>query len=212
MSRSCGGASGWCRTWSSWCARREPGPACCWPGTPHSARWPACAARNDDTRSPARTAGDRLPSSGRPAGGALRRGVVPEVTGAQVLVRTRALWSLLWVSATAGGVLLAVSYSMAATRGADQGHYAVFWAGMLVFTVPTVAVAGSRRVSDRLRLGWLATYALFTYLPKLLRNPGGPLYHDEIAHWRQTVGIATTGHLFEPNATIGIISRFPGLH
>jgi hypothetical protein len=137
---------------------------------------------------------------------------VPDVILAQTLARPRALWPLLWLSATAGAVLLAVSYSMAATRGADQGHYAVFWAGMLVFTVPTVAVAGSRRVSDRLRLGWLAAYALFTYLPKLLRNPGGPLYHDEIAHWRQTVGIATTGHLFEPNATIGIISRFPGLH
>jgi hypothetical protein len=134
------------------------------------------------------------------------------VTLAQTLARPRTLWPLLWLSATAGAVLLAVSYSMAATRGADQGHYAVFWAGMLVFTVPTVAVAASKKVSDRLRLGWLAAYALFTYLPKLLRNPGGPLYHDEIAHWRQTVGIATTGHLFEPNATIGIISRFPGLH
>ncbi len=134
------------------------------------------------------------------------------MTVAQALARPRALWPLLWLTATAGAVLLAVSYSMAATRGADQGHYAVFWAGMLVFTVPTVAVAGSRQVSDRLRLGWLVTYALFTYLPKLLRNPTGPLYHDEIAHWRQTVGIATTGHLFEPNATIGIISRFPGLH
>ncbi|HEX4720987.1 MAG TPA: hypothetical protein VH333_00630, partial [Pseudonocardiaceae bacterium] len=121
-------------------------------------------------------------------------------------------WPLLWLTATGGVVLLAVSYSMAATRGVDEGHYAVFWAGMLVFTVPAIAVACSRRASDRVRLGWLAAYALFTYVPKLLRNPTGPLYHDEIAHWRQTVGIATTGHLFEPNATIGIISRFPGLH
>ncbi|HEY3607419.1 MAG TPA: hypothetical protein VGL06_07955, partial [Pseudonocardiaceae bacterium] len=137
---------------------------------------------------------------------------MPDVTPAQALARPKALWPLLWLTATAGAVLLAVSYSMAATRGADQGHYAVFWAGMLVFTLPTVAVAGSRRVSDRVRLGWLVTYALFTYLPKLLRDPTGPLYHDEIAHWRQTVGVAATGHLFEPNATIGIISRFPGLH
>lgn len=134
------------------------------------------------------------------------------MTGSAAWARPRVLWPLSWVGATVGGVLLAVSYSMAATRGVDQGHFAVFWAGMLVVTIPTVAVVCSRLVADRTRLGWLAGYALFTYLPKLLRDPGGPLYHDEIAHWRQTVDLAATGHLFEPNATIGIIGRFPGLH
>ena len=128
------------------------------------------------------------------------------------VTRPVVLWPLLWLTATGGAVLLAVGYSMAATRGVDEWHYAVFWAGMLVFTVPLAAVGGARRVSDRVKLGWLAAYGLFTYLPKLLRDPTGPLYHDEIAHWRQAVGLADTGHLFQPNATIGIISRFPGLH
>lgn len=116
------------------------------------------------------------------------------------------------VAATAGGLLIAVSYSIAATRGVDETHYAVFWAGMLLCAVPAIAVLGSRTASTRLRLGWLCGYALFTYLPKLLRDPGGPLFHDEIAHWRQTTNLLATGRLFQPNAVIDVISRFPGLH
>ena len=51
-----------------------------------------------------------------------------------------------------------------------------------------------------------------TFLPKLIRNPAGPDYHDEYAHWRAIYNILSSGKLFEPAAIIPIISDYPGLH
>ncbi|MET7290188.1 hypothetical protein [Streptomyces sp. NPDC005573] len=121
-------------------------------------------------------------------------------------------WAGLWLAATAGALLIAVSYSMSATDAADTAHYAVFWLGMLVMFVPTAAVAVSRHTAAGTRYTWMLAYALFTYLPKLLRNPGKPLFHDEIAHWRQSADLASSGRLFQPNPMIHIVSEFPGLH
>ncbi|MDH6132177.1 putative membrane protein required for colicin V production [Kitasatospora sp. MAA4] len=123
-----------------------------------------------------------------------------------------AAWAVLWLTAAAGALLIAYAFSLAATDGTDVVHYAVFWAGMLVFFCPAVVVLTARRVDERVRLGWLLGYGLFSYLPKLLRNPGQPLFHDEIAHWRQTTDLAASGQLFQPNYLIGIVARFPGLH
>lgn len=114
--------------------------------------------------------------------------------------------------AAVGASLLTLSYSLAATRGVDETHYLVFWLGMLTMAVPTITVAGAARISSRTRVVWILSYALFTYLPKLLRNPSQALFHDEIAHWRQSANLAVTGHLFQPDPLIGIIGKFPGLH
>ena len=67
-------------------------------------------------------------------------------------------------------------------------------------------------LSAPVRLGVLVGYAGFTYLPKLLRNPAGPLYHDEFAHWRQSREILLDGRLFEANPIVRVIGDFPGLH
>ncbi|MFD8396409.1 hypothetical protein ACFV2N_46380 [Streptomyces sp. NPDC059680] len=118
----------------------------------------------------------------------------------------------MWSTSTAGALLIAVSYSMAARDGAGQDHYAVFWLGMLIFYVPALLVTTARTVSEPMRHAWVLGYGLFTYLPKLLRDPGKPLFHDEIAHWRQAADLAIDGRLFQPNHLVSIISRFPGLH
>jgi hypothetical protein len=123
-------------------------------------------------------------------------------------------WRLaLWPAVTLGAVIVAWSYSIAATRDVDDArHYAVFWVGFLVVSVPTFVVGGSRRTRTGTRLAWLVGYAAFTFVPKLLRNPSLPLYYDEVAHWRQTVDLTAGGRLYQPNALIGIITDFPGLH
>ena len=125
-----------------------------------------------------------------------------------------AIWHfVIWPLAVTGAILLTWSYSLAATRQeADQTHYAVFWAGMLLLTVPTIAVCCSRQAAPRMRLAWLLAYGVFTFLPKLLRDPSTPLFHDEVAHWRQTVNLVASGKPFQPDPLIGIISRYPGLH
>jgi hypothetical protein len=126
--------------------------------------------------------------------------------------RSRALWcaATLTVAGAAGAALL-----VAADRAAEWGSgspFGLFWLGMLVFTLPAVYWAVRRGSSPALRLAVLVGYAGFTYLPKLLRNPTGPLYHDEFAHWRQSRQILLDGRLFEANPIVRVIGDFPGLH
>ena len=121
-------------------------------------------------------------------------------------------WFAPWLSATVGALLIALSYSMASNSDTGTGFFAVFWLGALLLFVPAAAVITSRRIGSRLRFGWLLVFALFTDVPKLLRDPAQPLFHDEIAQWRQAADLAASGHLFQPNYIIGIVARFPGLH
>ncbi|HET9167977.1 MAG TPA: hypothetical protein VFN97_01035 [Actinospica sp.] len=121
-------------------------------------------------------------------------------------------WLAPWLCATVGALLIALAYSIASNDGHGIGYFAIFWIGALLLFLPAAAVISSRRVSSRLRFGWLLVYALFTYVPKLLRDPAQPLFHDEIAQWRQAADLAVSGHLFQPNYIIGIVARFPGLH
>ena len=121
-------------------------------------------------------------------------------------------WLAPWLCATVGALLIALSYSIASNDAGGEGYFAIFWLGALLLFVPAAAVISSRRITPRLRFGWLLVYALFSYVPKLLRDPAQPLFHDEIAQWRQAADLAATGHLFQPNYIIGIVARFPGLH
>jgi hypothetical protein len=125
----------------------------------------------------------------------------------------RSAWwcaATLTVAAGAGAALL-----VAANRAAEWqtgSPFGLFWSGMLIFTLPAVWWAVRAASSARLRLAVLVGYGGFTYLPKLLRNPGGPLYHDEFAHWRQSREIVLDGRLFEQNPIVRVIGDFPGLH
>ncbi|WP_433296092.1 hypothetical protein ACQP2F_37535 [Actinoplanes sp. CA-030573] len=122
----------------------------------------------------------------------------------------------LWCAATltVAGAAGAASL-VAADRAAEWGRgpvFELFWLGMLLFTAPAAYWAVRRGSGARLRLAVLIAYAGFTYLPKLLRNPTGPLYHDEFAHWRQSREILLDGRLFEANPIVRVIGDFPGLH
>ncbi|MEV6846029.1 hypothetical protein [Actinoplanes sp. NPDC051411] len=117
---------------------------------------------------------------------------------------------VLAVAGAAGTSLIVTSYRLAEWQHGSP--FPLFWLGLLLFAVPAIAVAGRRDVSPSVRLGVLVGYAAFTYLPKLLRNPDGPLYHDEFAHWRQSQEILTDGRLFETNPIVRVIGDFPGLH
>ena len=117
---------------------------------------------------------------------------------------------VLAVAGAAGASLIVAAY-----RRAEWNHgspFPLFWLGLLLFALPAIAWAGRRDVAAPVRLGVLVGYAAFTYLPKLLRNPDGPLYHDEFAHWRQSREILLDGRLFEANPIVRVIGDFPGLH
>jgi hypothetical protein len=149
----------------------------------------------------------------RPSVAASRTTGTTEGTTAEVAPRcTPALLGtvVLAVAGAAGAALI-----VAADRRAEWNHgspFPYFWLGLLLFALPAIAWAGRRDLSAPVRLGVLVGYAAFTYLPKLLRNPDGPLYHDEFAHWRQSREILLDGRLFEPNPIVRVIGDFPGLH
>jgi hypothetical protein len=117
---------------------------------------------------------------------------------------------VLAVAGAAGTTLIVTSYRLAEWQHGSP--FPLFWAGVLLFAVPAIAFAGRRDLSPSARLSVLVGYAAFTYLPKLLRNPDGPLYHDEFAHWRQSQEILVDGRLFESNPIVRVIGDFPGLH
>ena len=103
-------------------------------------------------------------------------------------------------------------YHIAENTLSSASEFAWFWVGMLLLLLPLAGLIARWSTPPPMRTALLVLYGLVSYTPKLLRNPLGPLYHDEYAHWRQTYDILSTGKLFQPNPIISIIARYPGLH
>lgn len=138
----------------------------------------------------------------------------PAGESSQVLVR--AVWSPMTLLAcaglVAGAVTVSVAYNWAATHQPGRLQYVLFWAGEFIFLIPAIIRLLNRHATRAERLGLLAMIGLFAYLPKLLRDPSGPLFADELSHWHQTQAMFASGKIFVPNSTLPIIEYFPGLH
>lgn len=111
-----------------------------------------------------------------------------------------------------GAVFLSIAYSWAATHDTSRLHYNLFWLGEFVFLTPAAIRLLNKQAGRAERLGMLVMVGLFSYLPKFLRDPSGPLFHDELAHWHQAQSIFNSGQIFAPNRTISIIEYYPGLN
>ena len=112
----------------------------------------------------------------------------------------------------AGVAAMIRAYQIAQTTVSSTSEFAWFWIGMLLVELPLAGLIARRATSRNIRIALITFYGFVSYLPKLLRNPASPIYHDEYAHWLATDEILTTGKLFQPNTIIPIISRYPGLH
>ena len=114
--------------------------------------------------------------------------------------------------AVAGMAAIVKSYLIAQTTVSDEAEFIWFWAGMSLMELPLIAVIARRRTGAAARSALLLIIGFTSYAPKLLRDPGAPLYHDEYAHWRATYDIIANGRLFEPAQIVPVIARYPGLH
>ena len=124
-----------------------------------------------------------------------------------VATPTRLSWPVVLASAAVGIVVIGLSYRLSASGAAPDLYYATFWVGMLLALLPVVA----RVVGEYGQRVWgLALLGLLTAVPKFLRNPSGPSYHDEYAHWREAVDVLSTGELMRPNDLIPIVQFYPG--
>ena len=115
-------------------------------------------------------------------------------------------------SELAGMAAVVRAYNIALTTQSNTPEFAWFWLGMFLLELPIVGLIVRRATPRAMRTGLIALYGVFSYAPKLLRNPVSPIYHDEFAHWRATYEILSTGKLFQPNPIISVIARYPGLH
>jgi len=115
------------------------------------------------------------------------------------------------VSLLCGLAAVIRGYQIAQTTLTGEAEFVWFWAGLCLLVVPLVALIARERTAPRLRTAVLVLYGLVTYVPKLLRDPSSPAYHDEYAHWRAAHNLLSTGKLFQPTPVVPIISRYPGL-
>jgi hypothetical protein len=123
-------------------------------------------------------------------------------------------WAAGWPSVAAGSalgtVVIGLSYRFSTLGYPADLYYVVFWAGMLLACAPAAARLIADSTPRRTRLGMILLLGVMTAMPKYLRNPFNPSYHDEYAHWREAIDVAVTGRLFQPNTTIPIVEFFPG--
>lgn len=108
-------------------------------------------------------------------------------------------------------MLMAQAIATVAARDGDGWADTVYWlsAGAMVLVVAAAQL--SSRPSSRERLGMLVGLGLALYGVKLLANPVGFTYFDELSHARTALDIASSGHLLHDNPLLPISPYFPGL-
>lgn len=131
-------------------------------------------------------------------------------------MKTR-LPKLLAVLVTLGGLfigsaIMAESFAVA-SAGSDRNlMFTLFWVGTFLASVPLIVWMVRRSSTPLQRVVSLIGLAGVLTLPKLLRSPLSPLFHDEYAHLRATNDILTTGVTNGFNSIVTPIPFFPGLH
>lgn len=156
----------------------------------------------------------RTGAAARPATGAI--GPAPEAAASAPTRAGRSggsrwlRWSVVVLLAAAGVLVVGLSYRMSGVGASPQLYYVVFWVGMLLATLPSMVKVVRPGTQRRDRVLGIALLSLLTAVPKYLRNPAVPLYHDEYAHWREAVDVITHGALMQPNGIIPIVQYYPG--
>ena len=119
-------------------------------------------------------------------------------------------WPVVVAAAAVGITAIGYSYRLSGLGASAHTYYAVFWLGMFAAVLPAAAKLLMRSTSRIDRCPAVLLLGVVTMVPKLLRNPDGPRYHDEFAHWREAIDVAAAGRLFQPNTLIPIVEFFPG--
>lgn len=119
-------------------------------------------------------------------------------------------WTMVIGAACVGILIIGYSYRLSAQGFPPNLYYVVFWIGLLSALLPVSAKLVGTGTARAERLWAVLLIGVLTAVPKLLRNATEPRYHDEYAHWREAVDVASGGQLFRPNTVIPIVEFFPG--
>jgi hypothetical protein len=114
------------------------------------------------------------------------------------------------VVATAFGVFV-VAAADALSRTGLGGASLTFWIGTGLIFVPTTIAQLAPDMSRGERLGRLLLLGAALYLVKVMRDPFGYTYADELVHQYNVQQILSTGKLFQPNPILAVTPSYPGL-
>ena len=96
--------------------------------------------------------------------------------------------------------LAAVALADGASRSGETWGPLVYWTALAVCAVPfAFRLAGSRAFRVE-RIGLVVIFGFFLYGLKILRDPTGFTYADELVHAYNVDSIVSTHSLFDPNA------------
>ncbi|MCU0507905.1 MAG: hypothetical protein MUC34_05845 [Anaerolineae bacterium] len=107
--------------------------------------------------------------------------------------------------------LLAVGQSMRLALAESPSASLAFWVGLLLIYAPVVFRSALPQVSRRERIALAVFLGVALYLVKVLRGPGGFIFHDEFPHFATANGILNSGALFSVNSLQEVSAYFPGL-
>jgi hypothetical protein len=138
-----------------------------------------------------------LPRAGRRASRARRR---PPSLGAMPLLAIIAALSL-----------VAIALGNNAAREGEHSAQFLFWGGLAAIYGPIALRLLSNSASRLERLWLVVLMGVALFMVKVLYSPTFYPPFDELATWRQTHELLTTGHLFSSNPIAAGYPGFPGL-
>lgn len=122
---------------------------------------------------------------------------------------SRSGWLVALLAAFVG--LLVVAVAFAGGRSDDSWASPVFWAGLLIIYAPISYCLLGSRASTRERLALVVGLVSLLYLMKVIQNPTGFTYHDELGQLQGANAVMQSGHLYLHNPIVKAYSYFPGL-
>src|SRR3954468_5057390 len=147
-----------------------------------------------------------------PAGGRAKRGARSRAGYERRSPRSRSpfgLLPLLLLTAGAGPVLIPLGNN--AAREETAAAELLFWCGLALIYGPIACRLLSTSASRNERICLVVLMGVALFLVKVLYTPLQSPPFDELATWRQTHGVISTGQLFASNPIAAGYPAFPGL-
>ena len=119
-------------------------------------------------------------------------------------------WLPYLASSAAAGVALC-TIGDALSRSMRSASQLPFWAGLLVILVPIAYRLASTKPGRSERLSLVVVLGFALYLVKVVQNPFGFTYADELVHAYNAEQILHTHSLFGHNTILPVTTRYPGL-
>ncbi len=119
-------------------------------------------------------------------------------------------WLPLLTLTSALGVLL-VACAFSVSRSGGTGWETSFFGGLLLIFVPPLFRLLASTPSRLERIALICVVGIACYLIKVIASPLHFSMYDEFLHWRSVNDLASSGHLFTPNALLPVSPFYPGL-